>query len=99
VIIASQSVKTTYVGGTQRGFNGGKKVKDRKRPMVVDTQGLVLAPKVHAADISDRDGAPLVLEQHNALDAFWKASNEIRRPTTVVYRSAAFRRLHGITTA
>lgn len=29
--------------------------------MVVDTLGLILTLKVHAADISDRDGAPLVL--------------------------------------
>lgn len=60
-IIDSQSVKTTYVGGQQRGFDGGKKVNGRKRHIVVDTQGLVLALKVHAANISDRDGGPLVL--------------------------------------
>lgn len=60
-IIDSQSVKTTYVGGPERGFDGGKKVNGRKRHLVVDTQGLILALKVHAADISDRDGALLVL--------------------------------------
>ena len=60
-IIDSQSVKTTYVGGPERGFDGGKKVNGRKRHLIVDTQGLILALKVHAADISDRDGAPLVL--------------------------------------
>jgi putative transposase len=41
-IVDSQSVKTTGVGGDQRGYDGGKKVKGRKRHLLVDTQGLVL---------------------------------------------------------
>jgi putative transposase len=61
-IIDSQSVKATAVGGPERGFDGGKKVNGRKRHLVVDTQGLVLTVKVHAANISDRDGASLVLD-------------------------------------
>jgi putative transposase len=61
-IIDSQSVKTTYVGGPERGFDGGKKINGRKRHLVVDTQGLVVTLKVHAANISDRDGAQLVLD-------------------------------------
>ena len=36
----------------------GKKVKGRKRHIVTDTGGLLLAAQVHAADIQDRDGAP-----------------------------------------
>ena len=35
----------------------------RKRHLVVDTLGLLLAVVVHAADIQDRDGAKLVLAQ------------------------------------
>jgi putative transposase len=41
-IVDSQSVKTTGVGAEQRGYDGGKKVKGRKRHLLVDTQGLVL---------------------------------------------------------
>ncbi|HSW46306.1 MAG TPA: IS5 family transposase [Phycisphaerae bacterium] len=43
-----------------RGYDAGKKIKGRKRPIVVDTLGLILAVVVHAADIQDRDGAELV---------------------------------------
>jgi transposase len=59
--IDSQSVKTTGVGGAERGFDGGKKIKGRKRHVLVDTQGFVLTAKVHSADIMDRDGVKLLL--------------------------------------
>jgi putative transposase len=61
-IIDSQSVKTTEQGGP-RGKDAHKKVNGRKRPLVVDTLGLVVAAVVHAVDIQDRDGAKLVLEK------------------------------------
>jgi putative transposase len=49
-IVDSQSVKTTGgVGGEKRGYDGGKKVKGRKRHLLVDTQGLVLEVRVHSA--------------------------------------------------
>jgi putative transposase len=41
----------------------GKQVKGRKRHLLVDTLGLVLAVVVHAANLQDRDGAKLVLER------------------------------------
>ncbi|MHA0043694.1 IS5 family transposase [Deinococcus sp. PEB2-63] len=59
-IIDSQSVKTTEAGGP-RGYDGGKKVNGRKRHLLVDTLGLVMAIKVHEADIQDRTGAVLLL--------------------------------------
>ena len=58
----SQSVKTTGVGGTQRGYDGGKKVKGRKRHLLVDTEGLVLKAKVHSAKVQDQEGIKALLE-------------------------------------
>jgi putative transposase len=59
-IIDSQSVKTTDVPGP-RGYDAGKKIKGRKRHIVVDTLGLLVAIVVHPANIQDRDGAKMVL--------------------------------------
>jgi putative transposase len=61
-VVDSQSVKTTGVGGHQRGYDGAKKVKGRKRHLLVDTQGLVLEARVHSANIQDREGIKTLLE-------------------------------------
>src|SRR5215210_7785204 len=62
-IVDSQSVKTTGVGGGERGFDPAKKVEGRKRHLLVDTEGLVLEAKVHSARVPDQDGIRLLLEQ------------------------------------
>jgi putative transposase len=61
-IADSQSAKTTGVGGEQRGYDGGKKVRGRKRHLLVDTEGFVLKAKVHSAKVPDQDGLTLLLK-------------------------------------
>ncbi len=61
-ILDSQSTRSTAQGG-HTGFDAGKKVKGRKRHLVVDTLGLLLAVTVTSASVQDRDGAAAVVAQ------------------------------------
>jgi len=61
-LIDSQSVKTTRIGGEARGYDGGKKIKGRKRHIITDTNGWLLSVIVHAANEHDSQTGFEVME-------------------------------------
>src|SRR3954468_3079009 len=61
-VIDSQSAPTTQAGGP-RGYDAGKRIYGRKRHIVTDTNGLLLAVHVHPANVQDCHGAVPLLEQ------------------------------------
>lgn len=67
--VDSQSVKSTGVGGEERGYDGGKQIKGPKRHILVDTEGLLLKARVHSAGVVDRDGIKILLEDAKELFA------------------------------
>ena len=73
-IIDSQTVKGTPESAKESGFDGGKRIKGRKRHIVVDTTGYPLVVVVHAADIYDGHAAERVL---NALFSIGKTIKKI----------------------
>ena len=73
-VLDAQSTRGSPQGG-ESGFDAGKKVKGRKRHLVVDTLGLLLAVSVTAASVQDRDGAhPVVaaaLSKHPSIQTLF----------------------------
>jgi transposase len=59
-VLDAQSVKTSE-GGEARGYDAGKKVAGRKRHLLVDTLGLLLAVMVTTASLQDRAGGRRLL--------------------------------------
>ena len=81
-MIDSQVVKTTTpVGGPERGYDGAKRLAGRKRHILVDTGGLVLAARVHGADLPDRDGGRRLL---------WRTAKSCRPRMGLVWADGAY---------
>ena len=66
--IDSQTIKTA-TQGKEVGFDGHKKIKGRKRHLLVDTLGLIIAVVVTAADIEDRLGLVELLTQYLLMES------------------------------
>ncbi len=80
VVIDSQSVKTGKAGGP-RGFDGGKRVKGRKRHVITDTLGYMVDIVVTPANEHDTKGAQKVLA---------KASKWLQRKPQVIYADKGY---------
>ncbi len=72
-ILDSQSVKISDMGGVS-GYDGNKKVKGRKRHLLVDTLGNLLEVVVSAANLTDVEGARLLISkvERLILARLWK---------------------------
>ncbi len=94
-IVDSQSLRAgANIPRSTSGWDGGKKVAGRKRHLVVDCLGLVLAVMVTAASVQDRDAAVTLLERLRRLSAAptrQLTSTEARVTGTGVCRTASQR--------
>jgi hypothetical protein len=80
-VIDSQSVKAdAVIGSDSRGLDGGKLINGRKRHVVVDTLGLLLAVTVTAADTGDRAAAQVLLKMSSPSSRSPPCPVEARKP-------------------
>ncbi|MGV9937198.1 IS5 family transposase [Streptomyces olivaceoviridis] len=75
-VVDAQSVKASAcVAETSQGIDAGKKIKGRKRHLITDTLGLVLAVLVTAANVHDTTGGRLLLDDlaaaHPSVTKVW----------------------------
>ena len=61
-VIDSQSIKTSAVRGSEKGYDAGKQIWGRKRHLLVDTQGNLMEVLVTAASDSDLQGGKKLVE-------------------------------------
>jgi putative transposase len=61
--IDTQTIKIVPFTSDDKGVDGNKRINGRKRHIIVDTCGLIIAIIVHAANISDTQGAILLSEK------------------------------------
>jgi putative transposase len=82
----SQSVRTTEAAAPEtRGNDANKRIKGRKRHLLVDTLGLLLAVAVTAANVQDKAGALVALRRRGG------AGKKLRR----IWVDGAYRTEHG----
>lgn len=79
-VLDSQSVKTSPQGGP-KGYDAGKKVKGRKRHILVDSLGLILALLILPANVQDRDAAaPVIATGIEKYPSIQKLFDVVRHP-------------------
>jgi putative transposase len=80
LIIDSQSVKTgKMVPNKTKGFDGGKRIKGRKRHVVVDSLGLLVDVSVTPANTHDTKGAVKVLKKYKERVAKKKELHRVKK--------------------
>lgn len=96
-IIDSQSIRSAE-GGEQRGYDAVKKITGRKRHLLVDTRGTLIALQVGSASVQDRQAAlPLIRRAatlHRRLRLVWADGGYAGALVHHVAQLRKHRRLH-----
>lgn len=88
-VLDAQSTRSSPQGGTS-GYDAAKKIKGRKRHVLVDTLGLMLAVSVTAASVQDRDGAHPVMansmEKYTGISTAFVDGGYVRRCAQTIHQ-------------